>query len=173
MDNLPLKDLIVTQNDLRNIKQLASMVQFVKDGGEWKKEKLAGFTKNPTLIYISHFPDDVLCIHDGHHRAVATYLGGRDHFRPDEYEIFKWSYHEYTTFSYFRKWVTPFDPRTEVRLADFKSYKDKMALLYLAGSTSVKTLSQLWRDEYCTERTFHSVEELASQICKKYNFVIP
>lgn len=94
--------------------------------GKWTKDVLTswGGDNNNSLISIVQFPDGVLGIHDGHHRCVGTLLGGRNYLYPSEYELYHRSYEDYMHTNLDAGWITPFDPRTEIRLSNFFNFKD-------------------------------------------------
>lgn len=124
-EKLLLSGLVVTQNALRNIEQIGGMMQHIINNGRWTKDALTswGGTHN-NLISIVQFSDGVKGIHDGHHRCVATLLGGRNYLYPSEYELCHRSYADYMCVNLDAGWITPFDPRTEVRLGNFLEFKD-------------------------------------------------
>jgi hypothetical protein len=130
---LKLETLQVTQ-DLRDYKQIDSMIAHVQSGGLFTKDVLEGFAKEQglktsPLIQISEFEDGQRFIHDGHHRIVSIWLGEREHINDDEYEIKNWKYQDYLDVAFLKSdgdwlgWVTPYDPRTEVRMADLADFK--------------------------------------------------
>ena len=99
---LLLKDLIVTQQQLRNPDQLPKMVELVRKGNFFSKNML--LDKSDRLIEIAQIirnPSDcVFYIHNGHHRCVAAYLGGRDSLREDEYYVKQWNYDDYKSINF-------------------------------------------------------------------------
>lgn len=107
------------------------MIEHVSSGGQWtieylqvycKKEKL----KKPSpLIQIREFEDGRRYIHDGHHRCVATWLGGRRTLFPEEYVLTACTYDYYWEVNHGNGWYTPFDPRRHQRLADFDVFKQE------------------------------------------------
>jgi hypothetical protein len=119
------------QDDIRNATQIPSMINFIKNGGIWSLPSLTYYAnvhnvKTSPLIEIASFPDGMMMIHDGHHRAVATYLGGRKFLHPEELRIKEWNYSNYLGINFATKWVTPFDPRTHVRNAEIFVFKSKV-----------------------------------------------
>ncbi len=119
-----IKDLWVTQNALRDYCQLKQMVDFVISGGFWTQDVINKFSnKQVLLIQISEFEDGVQYVHDGHHRVIATLLGGRDYLRQDEYEVKTYTYERYMTAKPHINYFTPFDPRIHVRKADLFEFK--------------------------------------------------
>ena len=111
---LKIDDLIIMQNGLRKPEQINQMIEFVKDGGFFSG------------IEISRFPDNQDYIHDGHHRVVSIYLAGRDYLGDGEYIVGQWRYEQYMTPNYTLQFLSPFDPKTEVRIHDFSEYQDEL-----------------------------------------------
>lgn len=142
-----LNDLIVTQSDIRNHSALQGMIAYVKEGGFWTAEALLGYSKSHSLrtsplIQVSRFEDSQtngpFYIHDGHHRALSTFLAGRSFLREDEYEITDWAYQQYMEVNHANGWYTPFDPRTQVRLPDFGDFKREARDRFLGGEDATQ-----------------------------------
>jgi len=133
--SLELDDLTVSQDSLRHIEQLCPMIEFVKNGGFWTVSALQEYAdvygvRVCPLIEINQFPDGRLMVHDGHHRVVSTRLGGRHFIRGDEYLFKSYTYENYRGINHPGRWVTPFDPKTEIRVADFGEFKKKAFELF-------------------------------------------
>jgi len=131
----------VSQSSLRNINQIHDMVDFVNSGGFWTQDELIKYSKvsgNPCcgLIQIHKLDDSFSVLHDGHHRMVATFLSKRDYLREDEYEIKSWPYLDpekktgYLDINHENGWYTPFDPRTHLRVADIKEFKQLARIMF-------------------------------------------
>ena len=139
MHRLDLNKLYVMQDGVRAAEQIPGMIEFVKKGGVWTLQNLQHYANQHSLkpspiMEISLFPDGKLMIHDGHHRAIATYLGGRTFLYPSEFWIRNWTYEDYTGINFAARWVTPFDPRTDLRSAEIYGFKSKaMKLFETAG----------------------------------------
>lgn len=129
-----IENLSVTQNGVRNPGQIGRMMKYVSEGGFFTKETMTEFDGSHHLIAISRFPDTWEFIHDGHHRALACYLGGRDYLREDEYEVSDWTYPQYTNVNHELGFYTPFDPKTQLRLADFGPYRTDIWALVKSGA---------------------------------------
>lgn len=161
----------MTQERLRKCCQIARMVEFVRGGGFWTRAALNewtarhGMPENTPLIQISIFEDGQHFLHDGHHRAVSTVGGGRDYFREDEYEIKRWSYRDYLEVVFEESWVTPFDPRTEIRLADFLHFKETAMWIRRMGHGEL-ALDYIRQHKmlYCKPREIHSVSQLWNSV---------
>jgi hypothetical protein len=165
-----LSSLNVTHNELRNASALEEMVKYVKNGGLWDKAALSAH--NPArpspLIQITQFEDGQLFIHDGHHRSASIYLAGRTFLHDTEYEISKWTYHDYAVISHANGWYTPFDPRHFCRTPDFAKFKHQARQKFIDGN---ETEAIQWIEDnpqiYCEPRTIHSVLDLVTwMICK-------
>lgn len=123
MIKIKVDKLRVTQYGFRNRPQIQGMIDFVKEGGFFDEKSL----KSPgPLMQIALFEDGKLYIADGHHRVVAIILGGRDYLDFSEFKITKWKYSDYTDINLNVGWVTPFDPRQELRIADYAEYKEAL-----------------------------------------------
>jgi len=147
------------------------MARLVREGVFWSKDYLCEYAlafdqKTSPLIQLSLFEDGLIFIHDGHHRCVATHLGGRSWLRSDEYVVNKWTYADYKALNPAANWFTPFDPRSTIRLPDLKSFKDRMkkkfAELNDLGLLEAFILEN--HGEYARHRTLWTVSELAEKL---------
>jgi len=126
--SIGLDELTVMQDALRH-SCIDEMIDFVAGGGFWTKDVLSDYAANSQLtrvcplMEIVRFEDGRYMIHDGHHRVVATWLGGRDYLRGDEFILKHWKYSNYQNINFVNHWITPFDPRNEVRAADISAFK--------------------------------------------------
>lgn len=129
--NIDLLNLIVMQDDLRHAAQIQTMAAYIRQNGFWTADALQQFAKENNLarvcplIEIISFPDGKLMVHDGHHRVVSTFVGGRQYLRGDEYVFKFWDYSDYLDINFKNRWVTPFDPRVEIRIPDIGTFKKK------------------------------------------------
>lgn len=117
---IKIKDLKITQYGLRNRGQLQGMIDFVRGGGCFNKQSL--LIPGP-LVQLAVFEDGEVYIADGHHRIAAMIMAGREEMFDEEYTTVNWKYSEYTDINLNCGWVTPFDPRVELRIADYAEYK--------------------------------------------------
>ena len=168
--SIGLDELTVLQNNLRHISQMESMIAFVESGAFWTVDALSefaaahGLPRVCPLIEIASFPDGRLMIHDGHHRAVATNLGGRDFLRGSEYTIKNWDYENYMHINFANKWVTPLDPRSEIRVADIGEFKKNcLDLFSTAGEEAARQYILANKHLYARTRSVSSVAELTER----------
>lgn len=158
---MKINNLIVTQNGLRNLEQVKSMIYFVRDDGIFDRHVI----KNK-LIAINVFEDGKHYIHDGHHRVAAVYLSGkRDHLYQEEYFITHLPYIRYIEANFDNNWYTPFDPRTHLRLLDFFDFKNNV--IALANDCREKAIEYIAANssEYLVPRSniYHIKEILANK----------
>lgn len=163
-----IADLFVMQESLRNIHQITKMIEFVKNGGFWSREALDAFAlqngiRHSPLMEIAVFPNRMM-IHDGHHRIVSIFLGGRDYIREDEYVVKHWNYSNYMGINFKTGWVTPFDPNCEIRLPDISAFK--RTALGIANFSEENAISFIKsrKDCYAKPRTMNSVASLAATL---------
>jgi len=170
-----IADLIVTQESLRNFDYCIKMSKFVAAKGVFtmetliaKNRELEGSSKihlkPPKLILIARFwPDKSLYIWDGHHRVVAIYLGGREEILPVEYEIWNIPYDLIKKVNFKTGYVTPFDPKVEVRLSEFGLFKqlaNDMLRVEKKTEQEVIVFINGSREKYVKKRTYKTVAEL-------------
>ena len=161
MESNPLRieDCFVSQQGLRNVGQLVAMVEFIKDGGRFNPEGLK--PPGAPLIHIVRFEDGQLYIQDGHHRMCAMVLADRPFLWPDEYWIEDWKYEQYLEVNTSVNWVTPYDPRTEVRYPDYSEYK---AMVREIPEVTIEGFIQANRNQYCCQRNFYHIRALVDRM---------
>ena len=165
MDIRPLR---VTQERLRKPDQLEKMIDHVRQGGDWTRDTLTRFSRSlpsgkprkTSLIIITRFEDGERYVHDGHHRVVATLKAGRDRLLDGEVKEREFTYAQYMEVNFSAGWITPFDPRTEVRLPDFGPFKQAVKRL---APDEVMEYVRGNRHLYCKPRKILTVEELAEK----------
>ena len=177
MDRLLLESLNVTQDDLRDLDIIKHMITYIKNGGFWTKERLEQYSyknkffRNSPLIAISEFEDGMRFISDGHHRVVATYLGGREYLTLDECNISFWNYKDYIEIAPENNWFTPFDPKIHVRTADFSKFKNEAKERFQKDAKeALNWLNDHFKD-FRKPRTVNNVPELAKNVNLKYNLL--
>jgi hypothetical protein len=126
--------LIPTQRGIRNIRQIESMVAFVRNGGVFDRASLDQYAEKTgvragPLIQIEQFEDELTYPRDGLHRLISLVLGGRNYLLDSECEFARRKYSEYEEINLEAGWVTPFDPRTEIRKENLSEWKAKIAQL--------------------------------------------
>lgn len=161
--NLEIDKLIPTQYHVRDIESVIFMSGLVSNGEIFNEQKinelgkLISRSRNP-LISVCRFEDGSLYIRDGHHRVVSILLGGRKHLYEKEYLIEDRKYSDFTELSenaIKAGWITPFDPREELRKADFLEYKKNVpddlskALEYIAEGWKNGTYTIKRKDTNC------------------------
>ena len=168
---IDLDELTVMQSDLRH-PSIEDMIEFVSNGGFWTTEVLSKFaadahTRVCPLMEIVLFEDGRYMVHDGHHRVVATWLGGRRYLRNDEFILKKWHYSNYQGINFDHHWVTPFDPRSEVRAPDISEFKKKALALALTDVDAAKEFIVENKYLYVKPRLFTGVSGLVDlYLCK-------
>lgn len=145
---IKLQDLMPTHNNLRSPQSIPYFRQLAKSG------LVSG-------IKLFECGDNRIYIHDGHHRLVGKWLEGRWTLKPHEYTLFSCSYEYYMWFNFEAGWVTPFDPRIEVRVPNFFSYKDKVIDIFKkSGTTAAIQYSDYSRSNYVCDRMAISIIDL-------------
>lgn len=155
---MKISRLFVTQNRLRDYDCIPRMMNFVSNGGIWTHEEITKYSAKSFLVQITEFPDEFLIIHDGHHRLFATVKTGRLELHESEYVISRKTYEQYLEINPANKWVTPFDPRTQCRLPDLSTFKnklkglsDKELVLFIKNNSSL----------YLEPRRYNTILDLA------------
>ena len=176
MKKIFLENLMVMQDDLRHPAQIPEMIEFVRQGGFWTQDVLANYAKNNQLTRICplkeiiEFPDKKYMTHDGHHRLVSVYLGGRDYIREDEFVIKNWTYDDYLEINFPNNWVTPFDPRTEIRLAEIGKFKKHALDLSKKSPEEAMNFIASNKSSYAKERNVFTIKCLADLYLKEIQY---
>ena len=146
LNNMLIEKLIPSQNSLRET--LDDFIAFVKEGGIFNQKSIEQHDGvSNKLIQLVQFPDMIM-IHDGHHRIGSIWKSKvRDFLYPDEYELMTFGYDDYIHPNLDTGWLTPFDPRSEVRKADFFMFKD-IALMQKDPLSFIEN----YKDLYCEKR---------------------
>jgi len=148
---MPLHRLNVTQEAVRNPQQLRELVQFVQAGGTF------------TGICVFGFPDQQMFLHDGHHRVLAVFLAGREQLLPSEYVVIRSTYEDINSVFFEKCFVTPYDPRKEVRLGNFGDFKQTALELFRQGKEAeARQYIAEQRSTYSALRTMNTIAELAA-----------
>ncbi len=164
---MKINTLGIIQDELRNPSQIADMVQFAKES------KL--FEHCKPLIELALFEDGSYYIHNGHHRAVAMHLAGRESISSGEYYVKQWTYKDYDDIVFFnedRSWrgyVTPFDVRKEARIADLAHHKTTVQMVFaLHGEEAARLYIKQTRPLYCYPKRYFTVKELADEYLRNH-----
>lgn len=118
-------------------------------------------------IILALLPDERLYVWDGHHRVAAIHLGGRDHLLPEEYSTMRCNFKFAQTVSFATWFLTPFDPRTEIRVPEFGSFKNEVAVqLKKKKKPEAEVVEYIMsnRQMYVLPRTFESVAEMVARM---------
>ena len=138
LSNFLTSTLHPTQEVIRHsVEELHHMVDFVKKGGRFNFSSLAKYSKNKStsLIAIMQFEDGAFYIRDGFHRVMAIYLGRPNKLMySDEYIVENLTYERMMHPKISVGYYTPFDPRVEVRIADFTNFKSKILQIIKSGN---------------------------------------
>lgn len=168
---IAISEIVPTQDYIRNEKQVPGMTKFVDGGGVFTQEIIESHNPNShtrhSLIRLTQFDDGALFLSDGHHRAIAMLEAGRDVLHPDEFFVERWSYEAYKeiVFTYpdgkWMGWITPHDPRKEIRLPDLSDFKFQVkALFQREGVDAATEYINANKSKYCRPRRIRTIEEL-------------
>lgn len=177
---ISIHELNITQNVLRDENQIQEMVDFVRSGGKFNEASIVDyhnrFGKNVyvDLIEVARFEDGKLFVRNGHHRAVAIHIGGRDAIYDYEYNIVDWKYSDFSDINFKAGWFTPFDVRTHVRIADLADFKRKVKAILAdqfpqsigreaAAEKFIRENSKL----YCERKEFEGIAALAKRVKRR------
>lgn len=156
-------DLIPTQDGFRlPVQTRERMVEFVRRGGIYDLESIAAHSGQRRLIAIDRFPDGRCFVRDGIHRVISIYLArsGRC-LCAGEYHVSERDYSTYSEIDIADGWYAPFDPREEVRLADFTAFRTEVLQQVLQGSDPIGFI-RVNRRMYSRARTdADTIEQLA------------
>lgn len=159
--HMPISELYATQYGYRDDAGVKEMVEYVRQGGE--------FDAKP-LITVFLLEDGKLFVHDGHHRSMAVYLSGRQYLKPNEYTLSPITYQALASVNFDAGYVTPYDPRSEMRLSDFRIFKKTAKQLRDDISNPNREKDALdyihaHRSLYCiTHRPYETIPEMVSHL---------
>jgi hypothetical protein len=139
------------------------MVQWVKSGATFDEEALRAHGSTEKLIEIAQFEDKHIFLHNGHHRCVAIWLGGRFQIEDSEYYIKQWKYEDYNRIGFENEYYTPFNIVNEVRIQNLAPYKMFIkSLIFEFGEEMAYDVIWQAKPLYATERKLKQVYELAN-----------
>src|SRR5215813_1415080 len=164
--SLQLDTLGIMHDEIRHKHQVVAMSWLVRDGLFWTRDVLRAHadkhhTPVPRPIAIARFPDGRMMIRDGHHRCLATYIGGRAYLRHDEYVVEEYTYEMYTEINFEAGFVTPFDPRTEVRVSDLTEFRQEVFRLYARDPAEARMFIRQNKARYARPRRCNTLVQLA------------
>lgn len=167
---LEIDTLLVSQESISHEK-IKTMMSHVENGGIWSLDHLLAYSESPSLtrhgrnglvsplIAITRFEDGTLMVQNGHHRVRATRTV-RDFLHDEEYIISDWETHEYSQINFDRTYVTPYDPRKQIRLLDFGDYKKKVMDIAVIDRVLAKEYIKNHTVDYCKDRIVHTVMDM-------------
>jgi hypothetical protein len=166
---LQLDSLGIMHDEIRHKHQVVEMSWLVRAGLFWTSDVLRTHadqhhTPVPRLIAIARFPDGRLMIRDGHHRCLATYIGDRAYLRHDEYVVETYTYEMYEEINFEAGFVTPFDPRTEVRVPDFTAFRQEVFRLYAHNPDEAIAFIRQNKARYARPHTRSNLAQLAEHL---------
>jgi hypothetical protein len=94
-------------------------------------------------------------------------ISGRYELFDEEYVIKNWKYKEYNSIIFKNGYVTPHDPRTHVRLADFFAFKIKALEIAKTDEQLAEQYIKENTHRFCSPRTIRSVKDLAETLMAK------
>jgi hypothetical protein len=159
----------------RPLADLLMYGRFVAGGGVFDQETVSRHgDRASSLIAVVRFEDGRHYIRDGIHRVAGILLGGRDRLLAAEHRLEVMTYEMFEQPYLPSRFFTPFDPRREVRRADFSAFTSKVDRLLESGIDPIPMIRQN-RHEYAVPRSAEhaSVESLlkallASDSAKEY-----
>lgn len=175
MDSIKISDILVTQTSLRDFDQLKRMINFVRTGGQFDEETLGSYAIRHSIsraapkIEIAKFEDNVMAIHNGHHRAMSIFFGRREKvLYTSEFFIREWKYKDYADIV-LPNWVTPFDVISELRLSELHYWKDKVRKFYIQhGEAATLQFIRENKNQYATVRgSLYTVGDMSTRIRDK------
>lgn len=132
---------------------LKDMFLYAGEGGRFDPDSLAEFDPGRTnLIAITEFEDGARYVRDGFHRVLSAYCARHTPVLYDgEYFIEHLTYQRMMQANLAVGYFTPFDPRTEVRLADFGDFRNEV-LAMIGRKEDPMDFIQANRTRYCCPR---------------------
>ena len=120
-----------------------------------------------SLIALVVTEDGKTWIRDGLHRTAVIHMFGR-RLEPDEYTVDEIPYAKFMEINLKKGWYTPFDPRAEVRRADFSHFKEMIELMREEHLDPTRYI-QMHRADYCVARMpHHNLNDYCSAMWSKW-----
>ena len=146
-----IKQLIPTHNRLRDPESV-----------NWWRERFrrGHYARTKSPIMLVYFGGDDYLLHDGHHYAYGLYLEDGPEGEIHDFEVLDLSWVDYTSVNFAQRFVTPFDPRTEVRLPDFFDFKTRALDIYadrgkMKAERFIRENGRLFKEPRIAERIMH------------------
>lgn len=114
------------------------LIDHVRGGGRLDVASLTAHDRDSTPIFVTRFEDGRTMLRDGLHRATAVLLGRSSGVLESAEMVV-----EDMTYAMFREpalaagLYAPFDPLTEVRVADFRGYRDEVRRVVREGGDAL------------------------------------
>lgn len=150
---IPLANIVPTHNCLRSLESLDWFLDRIKE---------KNFDR-PHFVKLIYFGENKYLLHDGHHYCSALWVDqGPDGFL-ENYLVYDLYWVDYTAINFDANFVTPFDPRKEVRVPDFFGFKDEALDIYRNDGRIAATKFILDNPRrYKEPRTAHKIWHLRS-----------
>lgn len=155
---IAIADLQPTQAGLRNPLHMLQLAKGLEDGS-----RTIVVNDPKKRILVSKFEDNQIFVHNGHHRVCAKVLAGKDRLENDEFRLEDWTYEQYQEFNWDTGFLTPFDPKFDLRLADLSRFREAVRIVKEKnGADDAETFVRNHAWLYLTPRRLHSFGELAA-----------
>lgn len=125
MEELKVSTLGVMQAGYRlSAIAMSSLIEDTRAGAVFDKKRLRSRDGSTALVAVTKFEDGRLMICDGLHRVTAIMVARpTSALLPEEYLIYEMPYDKFLEINFEVGFVTPFDPRFEVRVADWHDFR--------------------------------------------------
>jgi len=166
---LSLNNIGITQQELRNLEQIPGMVALVQKGGFFTAPIIELFAgESAPLIEIALFEDGNMFVRNGHHRCVATFIGGRNWLRGDEFVTKEWKYADFEDINFMDNqgngWVTPLNVRREIRVANLAPFKDEVRKRFRENKEAAVEFILSHRENYVRMKEYEGIPNLAAMV---------
>jgi hypothetical protein len=114
------------------------LVEHVRRGGRFDQSALIAHDPEATPVFVTRFEDGRLMLRDGLHRSTAVLLGrASGELEEGEVIVEDMRYDMFLMPALAAGLYAPFDPRTEVRIADFRDYRDEVDRIARSGGDAL------------------------------------
>jgi hypothetical protein len=152
---LDVRTLQTIQDGFRATRaERAAMLDFVRAGGIYSLPLDSSTnTARQRCILIERVADGTLYVADGLHRVVSVLLGRNPPLLwPKEFTVREVTYQMYAEIDPAGGWITPFDPRIEVRFANLATFKRDVSDI-IKGGSDPSAFIRSHKHLYCRPRT--------------------